>query len=345
MEETVDYVALYQCFSLFMFKNKKILDPNMSPIERKNHICSKDCDAFQFEDIYICTVSGNIHHCTPDTCMIYVKTRESYVCPLSRLSWNLDTEMEIGAFVGQMSTQFVDLHKELELQKKPESKANDAPRLVTHRKGKRRKTTGPANEEDRIQEDAYLQDDAMSVLKQLCISKTRRQLDSGNYRTAERRVAASFRRYLHFRSASNLPLNLTTLVCIYLAENKKRYRRSHSKTPTWRRSSSPPDPSVLDKLRFYASKCVYYWHQLSPLKPPSSKLNRYRYIYHCISLLYTLVKGVSNAGGVYLEPDTQLGRLLPSIQHLHRLGYNQKVFTQHNEALLLRLAMNAQLNQ
>jgi hypothetical protein len=345
--DTFDYQSLYLDFCVYLNKKKKSLSPYMSPIQRIQHVCSPHCEVFHHKERYVCLETGNIHHCSPHICTLYMVTRDANVCPVSKLSWDLDIQVDIGAVIGRDRFQMIDYKSELEVPLNtinPLTEKKDKPHLVTGRK-KRKKTNDrlTTTEDARIEEDTYLHADAMTVLKQLCVSRARRQLDSGNYRTADRRVAASFRRYLHFRTASNLPLNLTTLICIYLAENKKRYRKSSTRAPSWRRSTSPPDSSVLERLHHYAQKCVQFWHLLSPLKPPTSKLNRYRYVYHCISLLYTLVKGVRNATGVFLEPDTQLGRLLPSIQHLHQLGYNQKVFTQHNEALLLRLAMNAQL--
>ncbi len=230
----------------------------------------------------------------------------------------------------------------------------------------RRAVEQNAREGDDVEE---LERRAYEILVHLCTSRERRDLDTGNYRTTNKRVNAAFRRYSHYCNMKNSKIEMVSLVCLLMFSSKRQPRRMVTLSPEDREqprcisrfsheaNTSPqsdvslhstssqnyvrdpnpePSPRVVALLRHYAEQCVQSWRNLSGICIKENKPFKYRFGPHCLAFCYTLSNGARNDEHVIIAPDHVLKGLLPEPCFLPEMDFNLKLFTQHNEEFLKR---------
>lgn len=296
--------------------------------ETFGHTCDpRTCVFYEHKasDSFVCYRSGKIHQCGPDHCNQYVITREHTVCPLTARCWELmdyDTVTEV--FKGTHSVSRDTLQQEA-----VNEEVQHAP--VTH---DLYDVDNEQKNHEREAEDLLREKQAWEIIQHLCLSDARATLDAGNKRSKEKQIDAAFRQHITQRKLQGKPICLFTLMCLYWTE-LNRVPRSRGVRPRYgnclpSERAPPSPPSLIARLQTYAKECVLWWNRL---KPQFDLVPRYRFDYHCLALLYQMQKGIRNHEQVYLETDEFLCGLLPSIQHLHVLGYTKRLFTTHDQCI------------
>lgn len=323
------HIQLYSEFTDYLNCNHLNLEPNTSVLERCTHVCSRSCDIFStraIQDYFICVRTGQIHHCTPEKCNCYVTTKEANVCPVSKYTWPLEELQADFKYLTESHNTDRDIEKKCTLQSISYDDDDE-----DNKQGKKEKNRV---KRQKTIEDTELEGKALGILNRLCASQLRKKLDNGTHRTAERRIQSRFHHYINSQIINNESINITILVCIYVALSQRRSRKNNYLV---QRPKSPPLEYKNDLLRKYAQTCVYWWHQLVDLRPPNLRNTRYRFVYHCIALLFNLQRGFQHCSKTYIQPDITLTAILPQANQLAQLGYHMKVYTQHSESLRNRL--------
>lgn len=83
-------VSAYRAYLDCLLIEKKLKTVDTEFI--KKHQCGNSCEFFCRDDLYICTLSGNLHLCNARDCDSYLVARDARVCTLTGLAFNLDFE-------------------------------------------------------------------------------------------------------------------------------------------------------------------------------------------------------------------------------------------------------------
>ena len=251
--------VLYLEFRKFMISKGASLDPT---IDRFTHICNERCGLFKLNSEYVCTLSGRIHYCTPESCTFKIQQGGSAVCILTGNVFaeteyvsvfpttacdtgDAPADDEVGVPVvteeGEKEQELLDMPiTEPRTERKKEEGKEDREkkkkickdahpyqrleRLLQSLESKSKKRQKKSERE----EDAKLHAEALQIVKRLCVSEERSALDSGVSRTEHKRFESCFRRYISSQARSQAPISFVTLYCLLLKVSTHRRKRRRS---------------------------------------------------------------------------------------------------------------------
>lgn len=297
---------------------------DMSPAERRKHVCSESCITVGEYPVFACVVSAFVHTCSEE-CTTRIETPTNEVCIFSGRTFPLEFKESVSHNIGQCNDRF--------------KAAYDNRRTTDVLSGEQRissmllRESALKDQEESI--DARLRAEAHEMGQYMLFSKTRHEVDKRKFNPIKDRLCHDILRYMTQCLQIDAPIDGLEIHRMLTQTRSHLHSLNLLPPVNW---SDADSAVVLSKI---ADKSVELWKLFVSKARNRVVEEKYRFAAHCQVVMYALARGIPGT----LASVTGLSQLMPGEDDIAAFGYAPNLFSRANRlfnALLIECSPQTQ---